>query len=253
MTSTPEQNHPTFELPSNLPSLGKNDVHLWQTSLDYSEDELNQFDLLLAPDEKIRANRFHFLKDRIRYTAARGILRKILGAYLHLAPQKIIFTYNEHGKPTCLNHETLQFNLSHSKKNAVYAFAQNLRLGIDIEFVDQDTKVDSLAHRFFSSVEANQLQQMEGQKKIRAFFNGWTRKEAFAKALGLGLSYSLKKTVVSLDPQDPAKFMIIDDPQQDINNWSLYSLDQIPHYAAALVVEGKNHKLIWLHHDSEKS
>lgn len=232
---------PILDLPENFPTLTAQEVHVWHASLNFPEDELTQFTTLLSDDEEVRAKRFHFAKDRIRYTAARGILRKILSGYLHQDPKEIKFNYNSHGKPSCADNEAIQFNLSHSKNIALYAFARNLTLGIDIEYIDPDFKADAIAQRFFSASEANLLHQLTGKTKIKAFFNGWTRKEAFLKALGLGLSYSLKRVEVSMAPDQPVKFLTIDDPQQNIDQWSLYSFDQIPKYAAALVVRGKNH------------
>ncbi len=228
-----------WNLSVKFPPLAEGEVHLWQAALDYSEEELDQFIPLLSIDEDARAKRFHFAKDRIRYTAARGILRKILAGYLNVDPQAIEFQYNSHGKPFCVNGVALQFNLSHSKNIALYAFANNQIIGIDIEAIDPDSKVDAIANRFFSASEAKVLERLTGEEKIRAFFNGWTRKEAILKAMGQVLSYTLKKFTVTIMPNEVARLLAIDDPQQKVEEWFLYSLDQIPGFAAALVTHGE--------------
>lgn len=232
-----------WNLAENFSALTQHEVHVWSALLNYAETDLSQFESVLSVDEIVKAKRFHFAKDRIRYTAARGILRTIIGNYLQVDPQAVKFDYNSHGKPFCVNNPELQFNLSHSNKMVLYAFVYNQLVGIDVEYIDEKVKVDAIAKRFFSTHEAEQLQQLSGQQKIRSFFNAWTRKEAFLKALGQGLSYSLKKVEVTMSTDDPAKVLALNDPDQKISDWKLFSLDQIPGYAAALVVKGEMTKI----------
>jgi len=228
-----------WETPLRFPTLANQEAHVWCANLDYSTADLAHFFALLSSKEKDRAQRFHFAVHRNRFTAARGLLRTLLGRYLQLPPQAIEFAYNEHGKPKLVTHPTLQFNLSHSQNVALFAFAYNFDLGIDIEFKKESRDLDGIAQRFFSTNESALLHSLTGAAKTQAFFNGWTRKEAFLKALGLGLSYPLKQVEVSMAATQPAQFIALHDKDLQLTDWFIYELKPLANYAAALVVKGK--------------
>lgn len=230
---------------SNLTPLAliAKEVHVWLAMLNFSDQELAEFFALLSANEQARALRFHFPKDYQRFVAARGILRKLLGRYVNCKPQAIEFTYGSHGKPMLANDPTIQFNVSHSQNVALYAFSNQYEVGIDIEAKDKLRKVEAIAQRFFSTQESAVIKNLSGDSKAEAFFNGWTRKEAFLKALGKGLSYPLKQVEVTMDPKEPAKFLALDDPDLKIDDWSLYDLKPLPEFAAALVVKGTPNKI----------
>lgn len=212
-------------------------IHIWHSDLDgVSPLALSSY---LSADEKIRASRFHFEKDRRRFIAARGWLRFILAYYLQAKPDQLGFIYNEYGKPELINSSGITFNISHSENIALFAFAKNLTLGIDIEAKNRRCDMDGIAQRFFSEAEYAVLKNLSEEKKRDAFFNGWTRKEAFLKAIGQGLSYSLNNVEVTLLPEDKAEFIAIHDNENNKEEWSLYNLDINPDYAAALALKGK--------------
>ena len=129
--------------------LGEGDVHVWRASLDQPADMIAKLAPLLSRCECQRAERFHHLRDRQRFIAGRGILRKIISTYLALAPDEVRFVYNNYGKPLISddqNRGSLSFNLSHSKGMALYAIARGRRVGVDIEYMREDFAKIGRAH-----------------------------------------------------------------------------------------------------------
>lgn len=222
-----------------VPPLHVHQAHVWCATLDYTDDELATFANLLTPEEQARAARFHFDKDRKRFVIARGLLRKILSQYVNAEPQALRFDYTAHGKPELQQHSYLQFNVSHSHQAILYAVTRAQAVGVDIEFMYGKHDIDAIAKRFFAVQEYAQLKDLQDDDMRQAFFNAWTRKEAFLKALGSGLSHSLSQVEVTLLPKQLAEFVALHDLQQVVSDWSLRSLDILPDYAAALVVKGK--------------
>lgn len=223
--------------------LGADEVHLWQATLDdHSPADLSS---LLSEDEAERARRFHFEKDRNHYTVARGLLRRVLAAYLDSDPVDLQFAYADKGKPFLAgNHRgALNFNLAHSQGMAIYAFSQGRELGVDLERLREDFGGEKIAARFFSANEINELRKVPENLKTRAFFNCWTRKEAYIKARGEGLSMPLDEFDVSLAPGEPAAFLGNHKDAGEILRWSMQSLSVAEGYVAALVVEGHDWQL----------
>jgi 4'-phosphopantetheinyl transferase len=218
-------------------------AHVWWADLNKSADKLTKFFNLLADNEKKRAVRFHFEKDRNHYIVARGILREILSHYLAITPQEIVFSYTTRGKPIIDQQYNVQFNVSHSYGIALYAITREPAVGIDIEYKDRERDIDGIVERFFSSNEARVIKNLTGAEKLQAFFNGWTRKEAFLKALGAGLSYPLANVEVTLTSDQPAQFLALHDEQLNIKDWHLHAFEPVVNYAAALVVQGNLHKV----------
>lgn len=216
-----------------------NDVHVWCASLDQGSSVLQLLLDTLSPDERQRADRFHFPKDRNQYIVARGILRRILSLYLGVSPVNLRFLYSEHGKPT-LTHETagvhLHFNLSHAHEFALYAISGGCQVGIDLEYLREDFASLEIAERFFSPDEVAMLRSLPVNLRTRGFFDCWTRKEAYIKGLGEGLSHPLDSFTVSLIPGEPVWLRTGDSRQP--SNWSLVSISFKDEYAAALAIEG---------------
>jgi 4'-phosphopantetheinyl transferase len=196
----------------------------------------------LSADERERAGRFHFSKDRQHYVAARGVLRDILGRYMGLAPQLIRFSYDSYNKPS-LSAETgggtLQFNVSHSHGLALYALTNGREVGVDIEFVREDFTGLDIAENFFSPREVSALRALPPGERAVAFFDCWTRKEAYIKARGEGLSYPLRLFTVSLAPGQPAALLCTEDDPQEAARWSLLELYPGEGYRAACAVKGE--------------
>jgi len=184
----------------------------------------------LGADERERAGRFRFAADRRRFIVRRGALRALLAPRLGCPASAIRYSYNEFGKPSVAE-SGIRFNVSHSHSIALYAIADGAEVGCDIERVDPGLDIEGIAERFFAPEEISMLQSLSGQLRRAGFFNCWTRKEAYLKCRGCGLSMSPASCVVSLVPGEPAALLAGDD------GFSLWSLETAPGYRAALAVE----------------
>ncbi len=202
---------------------------------------MKTFHGLLSTDEQQRASRFHFQRDRNHFVLARGILRTILSRYLNVSPDQIVFSFSEYGKPALsleMDDRTLRFNVTHSHDIALYAVTRGREIGIDIELVREDFASLEIAEHFFSPTEVSMLYSLPHASRAKAFFDCWTRKEAYIKARGEGLSYPLHKFTVSLDPQSPTGLLSVDDDPSQAARWTLVELLAGQGYRAALAVEG---------------
>jgi 4'-phosphopantetheinyl transferase len=233
--------------PSPVMHLSKSDVHVWRLSLNAAPSRIRQLIKILSSDEREKAGRFHFDKHRRRYVVTHAMLRIILGRfYLDIEPHKLEFRYGEHGKPYISDHfqgRKLCFNIANSHELALYALTRNDEIGIDVEFQRELTGADDIAARYFSSAEIAAIQSLPGETKQKGFYNCWTRKEAFIKAIGKGLSFPLDKFEVSLVPGESARIISIEGDAVKAKQWTLESLDPGQGYIAALAVQklGLNH------------
>jgi 4'-phosphopantetheinyl transferase len=222
--------------------LQDDEVHVWRAWLDLPTARLEQLHRILSEDEKAKAARFYFSKDRDHYTAARGFLRTLLGRYLAVEPAQIQFSYNQYGKPDLApgaRQTPVRFNLAHSHGLALFAFNRSREIGIDLEWMRPDRATGEIADRFFAPAEAAALRALPAELRPRAFFNCWTCKEAFIKARGLGLFLALDQFVVTLAPDEtPALVRAEGDPNAS-SRWSLSGLDAAEGYAAAMAVDGQ--------------
>lgn len=233
-------------LPAAGVTLSGKDVHIWQISLSGQGSLLSTFRNLLAADEIQRAGRFFFERDRERFIVARAAMRQIVGDYVNIAAERLVFSYGAKGKPELAPGQSggaLKFNLSHSGEYALLALSQGLRVGVDIEFVNADFAGEEIAERFFSSNEIAALQAMATEARAEAFFSCWTRKEAYIKALGEGLSIPLDSFDVAFGPHVPAALLRVRGVPDEVTRWSVYDIAAPTGYKAALVAEGKEHKL----------
>lgn len=228
---------------AKLPALKPGIVHVWRASLVPGVEKLAAFWYNLNTAERQRAERFLLQKHRDRFIASRSILREILSQYVNIPPEQIRFRYTAHGKPYFDFATDIFFNASDSNDLALYAITLNREVGIDIEFIRENFAGEEIAERFFSANEVAALQKLPSEQREEAFFNCWTRKEAFIKAIGEGLSYGLDQFDVSLAPNQPAQLLQVRGSVAEAQRWSLQSLEPAPGYAAALAVEGKIGKL----------
>lgn len=231
------------DLPLHSLTLSADEVHVWQATLD---DQLSDgLKLILSEDEISRANRFHFATDRNHYIVARGLLRKLLAAYLGVGSAELQFLYAEKGKPYLeeIQRRSINFNLAHSHGMAIYAFSQGRELGVDLEFIRDDLADEKIAERFFSPWEIRALRTIPAELRKQAFFNCWTRKEAYIKARGEGLSMPLVEFDVSLAPREPAALLKNHKDSGEVSRWTMQSISVAPGYVAALVVEGQDWRL----------
>jgi 4'-phosphopantetheinyl transferase len=227
-------------------TLARAEVHVWRTSLDPDPSSIAHLQHTLSADEVQRAARFHFPRDRRRFTVARGVLRDILGRYLGVPPSDIEFRYSAYGKPALadgFDTAAVQFNISHSHEMALFAVTRDREIGVDIEYLGREVRGEDIAERFFSVHERTVLRALPAVAKHQAFFNCWTRKEAYIKAHGEGLSLPLDQFDVSLAPGEPAALLATRSDPQEARRWSLQALDPGPDYVAALAVEGQGWEL----------
>jgi 4'-phosphopantetheinyl transferase len=219
-------------------ALAAGEIHVWRVPLAPAAALLARLARTLGDDERERAARFHFERDRTAFTAARGALRMLAGGYLGHPPEHLVFAYRDKGKPylAALSDEDLRFNVSHSGDLALLAFARCRELGVDIERRREVHDLRGLAELSFSRHEYAAWCSLPPRDQPEAFFTCWARKEAFIKATGEGIS-QLADFDVTLRPGEPAQLLRVDGESAARPRWSMHDLPAIPGYATALVVE----------------
>src|SRR5579872_6085667 len=216
--------------------LGERDVHVWCVKLIGSDEAVAAFEKTLSAREADRCARFYQTPHRRAYAISHGVLRQLLGRYLGMAPEQIEFQYGRADKPELANASAdLAFNMSHSGDLAVYAFARQCQLGVDVEHVRPLPDLELVAARFFGPEERSDLLALDGQERTHAFFRCWTRKEAFIKATGDGLSMRLDHFRVSLAPRQAA---LIHAEQGDVRCWHMSHLEPATDYVGAVAYDG---------------
>jgi 4'-phosphopantetheinyl transferase len=250
-------------------SLASDDVHVWRASLQQPAECVDELAQTLSRDELTRAERFRFEQDRRRFIVGRGVLRAILGRYLDVEPYQLQFCYGVHGKPYLpvlkdaepilkdaepilkdaepngFGNYTLQFNMAHSHELALYVFTRDRRIGVDVEYLRPIPDMRQIARRFFSARENATLEMLPMSQELGAFYNCWTRKEAYLKAIGLGLTSPLDQFDVSLAPGKSARLLHIEGDAREIERWSFHSLTPDFGYVAAVAVEGYSGHLVY--------
>ena len=231
---------------SHNESLDEKCVHVWFIDLREPGLSINGLKNVLSPQECFRAEKFKFQKDRVPYIIAHAALRRILAGYLELDPSQLEFREGPFGKPELVSNaqgEPLNFNLSHSHETALVAVTVRREVGVDIEYIKREFEWQEVAERFFAPGEIARLRVLPQEQQQRAFFSCWTRKEAYIKAKGGGLSIPLQDFEVSLSPWEPASLIsCISDPQE-ATRWSLAEVDAGPEYTAAVAVQGHGWRL----------
>jgi 4'-phosphopantetheinyl transferase len=230
---------PSWDSP--LPHLGlpRRTVHVWYASLQQSIDNVRRFAGHLSEAEQTRVSRLHFERDRRRFTVARGLLRHLLGQYLNVAPDRVEFIYGTHGKPRLAEihrNKDLHFNVSHAGERALYAVALGAPIGIDLEYMRPLDDMERTARLVFSAREQAELFGLDPVARLAGFYNGWTRKEAYLKALGSGLASSLAAFSVRLDPDRPAELVAIDGDVEEPSRWTIHALALEHPYVGALAL-----------------
>jgi 4'-phosphopantetheinyl transferase len=217
------------------------EVHVWSAGLDWLASR-RDFRPLLSPSERDRADRFRLPRDCRRFTVCRGLLRTILSGLLGVTPAELSFAEGSHGKPY-LPECDLRFNVSHSRDQALIAVTSSRELGVDIEFVNPEVATGEIADRFFSAGEKQAILQAGPDARARSFFAVWTRKEAYLKARGDGLSIPLDQFEVTAAPGVPAHLLRAPEGMEEARRWKIEDLEAEPGYAAAIAVEGHDWQL----------
>ena len=226
--------------PPLYPALGPDEAHVWIAALDIPPGCLLPFRNLLNPEELARADRFLQAPHRVRAAVSRACLRALLGRYLRIPPQTVVFQFNPHGKPALSAAHApsgLRFNVSHSHGLALFAFACDRELGVDIEKIRLDRPADKIAGRFFAPAETARLRSLPSAQQAQAFFECWTRKEAYIKARGEGLSLPLDSFEVGFGPGVPPVLLGARDEPDAPARWRLFDLQPFRGFAGALAVE----------------
>jgi 4'-phosphopantetheinyl transferase len=219
-------------------SIAAGELHVWSVVLNLPETLAIT---CLSEIERDRAAVFPLPAPRRQYVAARAVLRALLSRYTGIPARDIVFGYESHGKPVLKNTDTpgLRFNLSHSGDLALLAVTRAQRVGADVEHVRPVPEAELIASRTFSRAEYKQLMMIEGRDaRLRAFYCCWTRKEAFIKALGDGLSFPLEKFSVSIETDQPSRVIFISEDLGIAERWTLYHFEPTPNYIGAVAIEG---------------
>jgi 4'-phosphopantetheinyl transferase len=227
---------------SIAPILEPDDLHLWCGNLDSSFSRILELKPLLSADECEKAHRFHFTKDSNRSVASRGLLRTLLGHYLQRDPSRLKFCYGTYGKPRLDASDSgdLCFNVAHSDWLGVFAFTRAREIGIDVERIQPDIMKERIADEFFSAREVDDLLSVPVQEQAEAFFNCWTRKEAFLKAKGSGLSAPLDQFSVSLKPGETPSLIETQWDEKESSRWSVLHFEPEPGFVGSVVMESSN-------------
>lgn len=226
-------------------ALPEDEVHVWRTTLDMAVSDVAKLRQILSQDERERADRFHFEADRRRGVIGRGYLRLLLGQILNVPPSELRFEYDEFGKPGLMpkREPALEFNISHSGDLILIAIAIGRAVGVDVEKIRNDLDPVGIAAHFFSASECKILASLAGSDRYNAFFACWTRKEAYLKARGIGLSLPLDQFDVSFLPHEAPRLLATRPDPAEAGRWKLEALDVASDHAATLAAAGLAWKL----------
>jgi 4'-phosphopantetheinyl transferase len=222
----------------SAPELPDATVHIWRIPLTPEAAALAHYQAILVPDERARAARFHFEVHRRRFTVARARMRIVLASYMRCEPAELAFSYASHGKPF-LADSSLTFNLSHAHEMAILGVTSGRAIGVDIEHLDAKFAGDDIAARYFSEGELRTLRALPQEQRCAAFFRCWTRKEAYIKARGEGLSIPLASFEVCLEDREELWLNHHENPGEQAK-WQLQNIVVPAGYIAAVVAEGRD-------------
>ena len=192
------------------PVLSSKEVHIWYVSLEQLAIHSPYLSQILSKDERARAIKYRFDRDRQEFIVRRSLLRTILSQYLSVEPSRVQFGYGPYGKPHLageFDNDLLQFNLAHSHELAVYAFTHKRQVGVDLEYIQPLSDIERISSQFFTAQENRKIRELDSSARLLAFYHCWTRKEAYVKAVGTGLTQPLDQFEVSVEPDKPAQFM----------------------------------------------
>lgn len=227
---------PVWESQVSPPELGADEIHVWHFPLVIPTGRDADWRAVLSPTERERAGKFAFPHLRERYVAAHAIMRRLLGGYLHLDPASLVFAIAARGKPSLPGHP-LHFNLSHTNDRGLLAVTRAGEVGADIESIDRQVDRAGIAGRFFSCAEADELAALPVELQPEAFCNLWTRKEAWLKATGVGISEGLNQVEFNCRPGEPARLLRINGDERAAAGWFLQSLRPPGEQVGAVAVQ----------------
>jgi 4'-phosphopantetheinyl transferase len=219
--------------------LSRDDVHLWQLELGQMNLDIPWFASMLSTEERMRAENFRFERHKNRFIVTRGTLRKILSLYLKTEPNRLKFCYGAYGKLHLPENVcNVQFNLAHSHELALYALTHGRNVGVDVEYVRYIPDFEKVGASFLSKREKAAYKTLPSNQKLRAFFDFWTSKEAYSKAIGTGLTLPFDQFDVPVNSRDSSCKINFWKDAKKVSRWSFVSLVPAPGYIATLVTEG---------------
>lgn len=238
-------NNIDWQSQESLTLLLPGEVHLWRADLNLSAPQLELARAIMISDEVARADRMVTDILRNRRVAGQSILRDILSRYLGQAPHDIIFSHGERGKPS-IQGSDIQFNMSHTEDIALYAITRSHPIGVDIEAIKTSKYHQGIVESNFSPQELAQYQSLPESEKLEAFFRAWTRKEAYIKAIGLGLYYPLEKFTVDLSSRGENGLISIEGSTERAKNWLSTSFFVGEKFIASIAIEARIHRWLFL-------
>lgn len=222
------------------------EIHLWSSLLDQTDDIINHFWAILSKEEKDRISKYKFKFLRDRHTVSKGLLKSFISNYLNIETEEISFVQNEFGKPSLqpeLNEIGLQFNVSHSEHLGMFAFTKAHELGIDVESIQETSNLHEIIDMCFSDFEKEWFYKSEPGLQKELFYNVWTGKEAFIKAIGTGLSFPLKEIEFKINNNKKIEFQSIHGDLSYREKWNIFTSNPIPNFISSLVVENSGLKI----------
>ncbi len=232
-----------WSLPLEDVYLESDEIHIWLCNLDVSEQSIKKSKEILSIAEIEKANKFHFLNDKKSYVISHANLRAILSKYLNKDAKKIGFSYNKFGKPFLQDpkDKSICFNLSHSGNFCLIGVTRSDKIGVDIEKINKEFSSLEIAKNYFSKKEYSEILNLPIHERTKAFYYCWTRKEAYIKAEGKGLSIELDSFDVTIS-EKKVKILRIND-SSNVNNWQLYNLPINDEYCASVALYGIRKKI----------
>lgn len=235
-----------WKKPQSGLTLAEKEIHIWLAALDLPSRRVEGLQEKLSIDERMKADCFRFDQDRNRCIASFGILKDILSLYIGIDPASVQISYGSHGKPRLSDasgKDKLHFNLSHSEGSAVYVFARDYEVGVDIERIRDLPEMNKIVEHFFSAREKIAFGELPSCVRREAFFRCWTRKEAVVKAIGEGLYQPFDKFDVAMTPSEQSvKLSVKGDPKMP-SHWLIQDLKPAPGFAGAFAVEDRSWKV----------
>jgi len=222
------------------------EIHLWSSFLDQPDDIINRFYEVLSEEEKYRINKYKYKSLRYRHTVSKGLLKDFISKYLNIETKEISFVQNKYGKPSLqpeLNEMNLQFNVSHSENLGIFAFTKGYELGIDVESIQETPNLNRLVDKCFSDFEKEWFYKSEPSLQKELFYKVWTGKEAFIKAIGIGLSFPLKEIEFKINSNKAIEFQSIHGDISYRGKWNIFTFNPPPNFISSLVVETNKLKI----------
>jgi 4'-phosphopantetheinyl transferase len=225
---------------NNVLAVSDPEVHVWWLSLQAEPPDMEQALGLLSAEEQERARRYHFARDRNRFVLARAFLRRLLGDYTGEEAGRVPLRLSVSGKPFLADRSDLHFNLSHCEDRVVVAIARQ-PVGVDLERIRNIPEALPIAQHLFAISETRALRACPAELQSEAFLRCWTRKEAYVKGRGEGLSTPLVSFEVTLDSASP-ELTLLDEP--GVKKWRLHDLEAGSGWTGALAVELESARLV---------